>query len=197
MDRTLGHSAEQLKTINSALFSDHFVDRIDKLKQAVTAERFILPDAVYFRSSSLRPHFNSHGLLVLLKFTKSSVLSATPLPPQKSSSLAFIRTSLIKCYNSVSVDIVATLANLSFEQGNFPTSYKAAVVTPLLKKSDLDAPLTANYCQISDLNNISKVFKKLFMAGMSLINYNLLIDHVTHTHLMAFTTHQTRAGQPF
>ena len=42
--------------------------------------------------------------------------------------------SLIKRCSSVFTDIVVNLAKLSFEQGKFPTSYKAAVVTPLLKK---------------------------------------------------------------
>jgi len=36
------------------------------------------------------------------------------------------------------MDIVAMLANLSFEQGKFPTSYKIAFVTSLLKNSGLD-----------------------------------------------------------
>ena len=55
------------------------------------------------------------------------------LPP-KLSPLDFIPTSLIKRCSSVFTDIIVNLANLSFEQGRFPTSYKPAVVTPLLKK---------------------------------------------------------------
>ena len=54
------------------------------------------------------------------------------LPP-KSSPLDFIPTSLIIRCSSVFMDIVVNLANLSFERGKFPTSYKAAVITPLLK----------------------------------------------------------------
>jgi len=52
--------------------------------------------------------------------------------------------------------IIATLANLSFKQGMFPTKYKAAVVTPLLKKSGLDLASPANYRPISNVNNIFK-----------------------------------------
>ena len=43
--------------------------------------------------------------------------------------------NIIKRCSSVFTDIVVNLANLSFEQGKFPTNYKAAVITPLLTKS--------------------------------------------------------------
>ena len=47
-------------------------------------------------------------------------------------------TTVIKsCAETFSL-LIARLAALSFDQGRFPTKYKLAVVTPLLKKEGLD-----------------------------------------------------------
>jgi len=70
----------------------------------------------------------------------------------------------MKSCSHVFSDKIATLANLSFEQGMFPTKYKAAFVTPLLKKSGLDSASPANYRPISNLNNISKIVENLFKS---------------------------------
>ena len=57
----------------------------------------------------------------------------------------------------------ARLANLSFNQGQFPSDFKIAQITPLLKKPNLDPTNPANYRPISNLNNISKILERLFL----------------------------------
>jgi len=63
----------------------------------------------------------------------------------------------------VSIELIATLANLSFSEGSFPTSLKQAHVTPLLKKPGLSTDDPSNYRPISNLNYISKVLERLFL----------------------------------
>jgi len=54
--------------------------------------------------------------------------------PAKSSPMDTVPTSVIKtCAETFSV-LIARLAALSFNEGKFPTKFKQAVVTPLLKK---------------------------------------------------------------
>ena len=84
--------------------------------------------------------------------------------PGKSCPLDFIPTSLIKSCSNVFSDIISTLANLSFTEGRFPAAFKRAIVTPLLKKPDLNKSDPANYRPISNLNNISKLLERLFLA---------------------------------
>ena len=60
-------------------------------------------------------------------------------------------------------ELIAKLANLSFEQECFPAKFKSAAITPILKKSGLDKCLPVNYRPISNLNNISKILEKLFL----------------------------------
>jgi hypothetical protein len=92
-------------------------------------------------------------------------------------------------------DLIAHLANLSFNQGQFPTLFKSASVTPLLKKPGLDKSLPSNYRPISNLNNISKVLERLFLNRVqsyvvSSPNFNQFQSayrprHSTETSLLA------------
>ena len=93
-----------------------------------------------------------------LKFSK--LLST--IPP-KTCSMDFIPTVLIKSCQTVFADLIATMANLSFE-GTFPSVFKTAVVTPRLKKPGSDPDSPENYRPISNLNSISKILERLFLA---------------------------------
>jgi len=55
----------------------------------------------------------------------------------KSSSLDVIPTSLLKNINIAVSPFIAMLANISFQTGTFPTSFKLAEVAPILKKVEL------------------------------------------------------------
>ena len=68
--------------------------------------------------------------------------------------------SLLKSCSDMFAPIIARLANLSFADGLFPTNYKRAQITPLLKKEGLDKVSPANYRPISNLNTISKIIEK-------------------------------------
>ena len=60
--------------------------------------------------------------------------------------------------------IISRLANLSITHRVFPTAFKLAQVKPLLKKSGLDPDNPANFRPISNLNTVSKILEKLFLA---------------------------------
>ena len=60
--------------------------------------------------------------------------------------------------------MIAQLATLSFRDGVFPTAYKSALVTPQLKKPDLDRDIPANFRPISNLHTISKILERRFLS---------------------------------
>ena len=107
----------------------------------------------------------------------------------------YIPTSLIKSSNSVFSELIAKLANLCFSQGVFPSDFKFAIVTPLLKKPGLDAGDPSDFRPISNLNNISKILERLFLARLlphttASPNFNQLQSayrqyHSTETALLA------------
>src|SRR5688572_19321322 len=81
----------------------------------------------------------------------------------KSSPMDFIPTPLIVSCSDVFSHLIAHLANLSFAEGCFPSCFKSALVTPLLKKPELDTSNLSNFRPISNLNNISKILERLFL----------------------------------
>ena len=58
------------------------------------------------------------------------------------------------------------MVTLSFTEGCFPTRYKTASVTPLLKKTGLDRENSANYRPISNLHTISKLLERILMSRL-------------------------------
>ena len=79
----------------------------------------------------------------------------------KSSPLDYISTSLLKsCADTCSI-LISHLANLSFTQATFPSKFKLALISPLLKKPGLPKSDLANFRPISNLNTIGKILERL------------------------------------
>ena len=57
--------------------------------------------------------------------------------------------------------IILKVFNLLLESGHFPSSLKTAVLSPLLKKANLDHEVLANYRPISNLKVISKIIEQV------------------------------------
>ena len=64
---------------------------------------------------------------------------------------------------------MAEVFTRSLECGHFPSVYKAAYITPLLKKSGLDATDVRSYWPISNLSVVSKLLEQLVVQ--QLIDY--------------------------
>ena len=86
--------------------------------------------------------------------------------PGKSSPLDPIPTSVLKKCSDIFSHVISHLANLSFSEGTFPTKFKLAQITPILKKEGLDANDPSSYRPISNLSTISKVLERLFASRL-------------------------------
>ncbi|XP_061186395.1 uncharacterized protein LOC133194455 [Saccostrea echinata] len=72
-------------------------------------------------------------------------------------------TNLLKeCESSVLVPHITDIINKSISECSVPSSFKEAVVKPLLKKQGLDKECFKNYRPVSNLPFISKVLEKVF-----------------------------------
>ena len=70
----------------------------------------------------------------------------------------YIPTSHLKsCADTFSL-LISHLANLSFSQATFPTSFKFALISPLLKKPASSTSDPSNFRPISNLYTIGKIF---------------------------------------
>ncbi len=59
--------------------------------------------------------------------------------------------------------MLSTIINLSLETASIPTSFKGALLTPVLKKPQLNKDLLDNYRPISNLPCISKLPKHIIV----------------------------------
>ena len=76
-------------------------------------------------------------------------------------------TSFVKVAVGALAPIITRIVNGSLMSGVFPSCYKEALVTPLLKKQSLDCNLLQNYCPISNLTLISKTIEKVVSAQLN------------------------------
>ena len=90
------------------------------------------------------------------------ILSST----DSSCSLDVIPTKLLKSCIDAFVTPITHLINLSLSEGVFPTSFKHAVVSPLLKKQSLPKDDLSSYRPISNLNFNSKILEKVIYARL-------------------------------
>jgi len=137
-----------------------FVNKVRNIKSAISSA---LADQQFDPLSSDQP-CSGESMSEFTLVTETEVARLLRSMPSKSSPLDFIPTSLIKSCSKAFAHVIARLANLSFEHATFPTRFKTAQVTPLLKKQGLDGSDPANYRPISNLNTISKLLERLVLA---------------------------------
>jgi len=142
-------------------FAQFFVDKINTIKQNVAHKLSNLPHIPLTDC-----HHTGNKLDTLQPVTVNEVQKVLSHIPAKSSPLDYIPTSLIKLCSPTFSELIAYLANLSFQEGCFPSSFTRAIVTPVLKKFGLDSSSPSNYRPISNLNNVSKILERLFLTRL-------------------------------
>ena len=69
------------------------------------------------------------------------------------------------------------IINKSFKKSHVPYQQKQAIITPIIKGTDLDAKNLKNYCPISNMTFISKVLEKAV--------FNQISKHVQKNELLS------------
>ena len=148
---------------NSSLcrsFSDYFVSKINDLKSSITATLSAIPNLPVFSDP---PHFGPlFRNIPPVRVTEIHRILASC--PAKASPADCIPPSIIKACPNLFSELIAELANRSFREGIFPSCFKHASVVPLLKKPSLDKHAPSSYRPISNLDFISKIPERLFLA---------------------------------
>jgi hypothetical protein len=92
--------------------------------------------------------------------TEEDVLRLITGSKSKSCSLDPIPTSVLKQCASVMMPCIREIINNSVTSGVMPPVLKQAIITPLIKKPDLDQEMLKNYRPVSNLPYISKLIEK-------------------------------------
>ena len=96
--------------------------------------------------------------------------------PTKSCALYPILTGLLKAGIDSLVPLTTCIVNDSLESGTVRDVLKQAIVTPLLKKANLDSNMLKNYRPVSNLQFISKIIEKAVLTQLQ--------DHLTGNGLL-------------
>lgn len=108
--------------------------------------------------------------------TATDVVAAVRKLPDKHCDSDPMPTDLLKGCADVLAPFLVELFNRSLRTGSVPAVFKAAYVTPLLKKSDLDSADVCSYRPISNLSVLSKLLERLVARQ--------LVDHLNTANLL-------------
>ena len=97
----------------------------------------------------------------LIHVTDDAVCRLVLSAPCKSSDLDPIPTSLMKNYINKLVTPIVSIVNFSLSEGCFPSHFKSALVSPLLKNSTLNRDDMKNYRPVSNLSFLFKILEKV------------------------------------
>jgi len=142
-------------------FSSFFTDKIAKLHSALTSNfhNSISPD--------IDPPYKPTPLCAFRPATEEEIIKLIKQAPDKQCDLDPIPTSLLKQCVHILAPTITNIVNLSLSTGDFPSVFKRAIVTPLLKKPSLDKESLSNYRPISNLSFLSKLTERVVKCRIS------------------------------
>jgi hypothetical protein len=98
--------------------------------------------------------------------TADDVINAVRRLPDKTSAADPLPTSILKLVVDVIAPFIAELFTRSLATGEFPTVFKEAFITPVIKKPGLDVADPGSYRPISNLAVMSKLLERVVSAQL-------------------------------
>ena len=136
-------------------FSTYFIDKVDIIRRDLDN----VDNCVFMRPD--KPCGISSYLSYFMPTTTDEITKLVSKSACKSCKSGPIPTHLLKNNLSSLAPVIADIVNMSIATGVFPSAFKKALVTPLLKKTTLDANEVKNYRPVSNLCFVSKIVEKL------------------------------------
>jgi Reverse transcriptase (RNA-dependent DNA polymerase) len=117
-------------------------------------------------ASPIIPHTASGMLVAWDPVTTEEIVALIGKAPNKTGQLDPLPSWLVKQFAVQLAPFIAILFNKSLATGCFPTSFKHAVVLPLLKKENLDPLQLKNYRPVSTLSFVSKLLERVVQGRL-------------------------------
>ena len=151
-------------------FLQFFSDQINRIRSEFSPSNSSDPFLFPIILPPNLPNFNPTTNLIFSSQNKQCELDSIP-------------TFLLKlCFDELGPTII-NIINLSLSEGIFPSSFKQAIVHPLLKKPSLPDDDLSNFRPISNLNFIFKIFKKVVASR---IQFHLLSSSISSSFQSAY-----------
>ena len=174
-------------TMNSLVntFGRYFADKIVKLRSGLLSTDADPPVSGFYKNKFVS--FRTMSEEEVLKIIKST--------PNKSCDLDPIPISLVLECISVLLTPITNIVNYSLQEGSFPSCFKTAHVTPLLKKAGLDKNILKNYRPVSNLSYISKLIEKALAKQINEHIAHEGISNENQSHIELFTQLKRRCSK--
>ena len=141
-------------------FLDFFKDKIDRIRTKFLPSHS--PDPFLF------PPAPPPKMINFIPATLAEIYKLISASESKQCPLDSIPTFLLKlCFNELG-PIITNLVNLSLSEGIFPSSFKQALVQPLLKKPSLSTDDLNNFRPIQTSSSFPKFSKKSLLPAFNL-----------------------------
>ena len=147
--------------------SEFFIEKIIRIRCSIS-QRPLAPTLA-------APHLSS-VLSTLAPITSATLTKLIASAPSKHCELDPIPTHLLKLVVHELTPLILQVVNTSLQTGTFPDEFKTAIVSPRLKKSNLDPECLNNYRPVSNLSFLSKIIEKAAASQLK--------DHLRRNDLM-------------
>ena len=144
-------------------FANYFIEKIDRIRRALLNHPPYSPSTKNTAPLSSFQPLDHISVTKLINRSKPTTCLLDPFP-----------TKLIKEHSQLLTPAITKIINNTLNSGIFHDLWKTAVVTPLLKKHDLEA-VNSNYRPVSNLSFVSKIAEKGVILQLN--------DHLTTNNL--------------
>ena len=167
----------------ASMFSQFFISKIDRIRESIvnnaTNNNSVNQTAPYHSVplQSFTP-VSEELLLKLISEAKSKYCGLDPIP-----------TQWVKTAANELCPVLMRIINCSLSQGVFPDRFKAALVSPRIKKSSLDPENPASYRPVSNLSFTSKLLEKVVSQQLAKhLHENELMEPLQSAYRKAHST---------
>jgi len=147
----------------ATVFAEFFRDKIANSRMELDAAAASLPEIGppdEWDECFLSRHTESDRLSCFEALSTEAVKRIILSSPSTSCCLDPLPTSLLKTILPTLLTPLTSIVNLSLLSGRFPSAWKHALISPLLKKPSLDPNVLAHYRPISFLPFVSKLIER-------------------------------------
>ena len=154
-------------------FRDYFSSKIRDIREELGA----LDVSHNVLSASEQSHPDAMPLDMFTPATGDEIQKLISSSPSKSCGIDPIPTWLVKLHHTVLAPVIKEIVNRSLSTAVFPSHFKNALVTPLLKKHNLDPENMKNYRPVSNLTFVSKILERVVASRLHVhLSENLLYE---------------------
>ena len=146
-------------------FSQYFVTKIDTIRKKIIETS--INSQTECNTATEAQKTCSSNLTSFHPATEDEVKKIISKSKSATCELDSIPTNLLKKCLPTIIPLLTKIINLSMSSGTVPSTFKYALVKPLIKKASLDPENMKNFRPISNLPFLSKVLEKVILKRLS------------------------------